>query len=67
MPSHLLNFSGPLPTRLGTSWIQMASELCPRRHLTPKILSYFFHAFLKLFVTWGEMGFQFSLCPLILT
>lgn len=32
MPGHSLNFSGTLPTRLGTGWAQMASELCPGRH-----------------------------------
>lgn len=63
-PSHLLNFSGPSPTRLGISWIQMASKRGPRRHLAPKILSYFFHAFLKLSVAWGKDGVTIQSLPL---
>lgn len=52
-PGHWLNFSASSPTRLGTGWAQITLKLCPRRDLTPKILSHFFHASLEFFVVWG--------------
>lgn len=68
MPGHSLNFSGTLPTRLGTGWTQMASKLCPGRHshLKSCLISSSMY-FLSSSWSRGKWWFQFSLCPLIFT